>query len=90
MSHPRRRGRALKELRSVRDIIAKIGGDEGNGPIAALTSTPEKPRKTQHVTNWKTEDRLPADTFLVVSAKLAELGYRASPELWGITPVEQE
>jgi hypothetical protein len=80
MSHPRRRSRALDELMSVRDIIAAIGGDEGNGPIAALTG-----RKTQHVTNWKTEGRLPADTFLVVSAKLAELGYRASPELWGIT-----
>ena len=85
MSHPRRRGRVLNELGSARAIIAAIGGDEGNGPIAALTG-----RKTQHVTNWKTEDRLPADTFLIVSAKLAELGYRASPELWGITPVEQE
>ena len=83
MSHPRRRGRALNELDSARAIIAAIGGDEGNGPIAALTG-----RKTQHVTNWKNEDRLPADTFLIVSAKLAELGYRASPELWGITPVE--
>jgi hypothetical protein len=83
MSHPRRRGRALNELDSARAIIAAIGGDEGNGPIAALTG-----RKTQHVTNWKTEDRLPADTFLIVSAKLAELGYRASPELWGITPVD--
>ena len=80
MSHPRRRGRALDELSSVRDIIAKIGGEDGNGPIAALTG-----RKTQHVTNWKTEGRLPADTFLVVSARLAELGYRASPALWGIT-----
>jgi hypothetical protein len=85
MSHPRRRGRALNELDSARAIIAAIGGDEGNGPIAALTG-----RKTQHVTNWKTEDRLPADTFLIVSAKLAELGYRASPELWGITPIERE
>ena len=80
MSHPRRRSRALNELTSARDIIAAIGRDEGNAPIAALTG-----RKTQHVTNWKTEGRLPADTFLVVSAKLAELGYRASPKLWGIT-----
>lgn len=79
MSNPRRRGRVLNELTSARAIIAKIGGDEGNGPIATLTG-----RKTQHVTNWKTEGRLPADTFLVVSAKLAELGYRASPKLWGI------
>ena len=80
MSNPRRRGRELIELSSARDIIEKIGGKDGNGPIAVLTG-----RKTQHVTNWKSEDRLPADTFLIVSAKLAELGYRASPKLWGIT-----
>ena len=80
MSHPRRRARVrpLKELGSADAIIAAIG--QGNGPIAALTG-----RKTQHVTNWRSEGRLPADTFLVVSAKLAELGYRASPRLWGIT-----
>ena len=81
MSHPRRRLRRLKELHSARAIIAAIGNGKGNGPIAELTG-----RKTQHVTNWKNEGRLPADTFLVVSAKLAELGYRASPKkLWGIT-----
>ena len=80
MSHPRRRSRAPVELCSVRDIIEKIGGEGGNGPIAELTG-----RKTQHVTNWKTEGRLPADTFLIVSAKLAKLGYCASPRLWGIT-----
>jgi len=80
MSHPRRRSRALNELTSAHAIIEKIGGKDGNGPIAALTG-----RKTQHVTNWKTEGRLPADTFLVVSAKLAELNCYASPKLWGIT-----
>lgn len=80
MSQPRRRSRPLKELRSARAIIAEIGNGKGNGPIAELTG-----RKTQHVTNWKKEGRLPADTFLVVSAKLAELRCRASPALWGIT-----
>jgi len=85
MSHPRRRSRALRELRTAREIIETIGGKDGNGPIAALTSTPDKPRKTQHVTNWKNENRLPADTYLVVSAKLAELKCHASPKLWGIT-----
>ena len=82
MSHPRRRSRALNELISARDIILALGGNQS---VAELTTTPEKPRKTQHITNWKNEGRLPADTFLVVSAKLAELGYRASPALWGIT-----
>jgi len=81
MSHPRRRSRALAELNSARDIIVALGG---NGPVAELTSTPDKPRKTQHVTNWKT-DGLPADTFLVLTEALAKLGYRASPKLWGIT-----
>ena len=81
MSHPRRRGRALKELTNARDIIAALGGNQS---VAELTTTPKKPRKTQHVTNWKS-DGFPADTFLVVSAKLAKLGYRASPSLWGIT-----
>lgn len=68
---------APRVLKSAKTIIAAIGG---NGPVAVLTG-----RKTQHVTNWKHDGRLPASTFLVVSAKLAELGYRASPKLWGIT-----
>ena len=80
MSHPRRRSRALVELCSARAIIEKIGGKDGNGPIAELTG-----RKTQHVTNWKKEGRLPAETFLVVSKRLAELNCYASPKLWGIT-----
>jgi len=65
-----------RALRSARAIIAAIGG---NGPVAVLTG-----RKTQHVTNWKHGGRLPASTFLVLTAALAERGYRASPKLWGI------
>jgi hypothetical protein len=81
MSHPRRRGRALNELTTTRDIIAAL---DGNQAVAALTG-----RKTQHVTNWK-KDGFPADTFLILTDALAKLGYRASPKLWGIDPVEQE
>ena len=77
---PRRRVRALKELTSAREIIAAMGG---NQPVAALTG-----RKTQHVTNWKSDD-FPADTFLIMTDALAKLGYRASPKLWGIDPVEE-
>lgn len=80
MSHPRRRGRALNELTNTRDIIAAIGGNQA---VAALTG-----RKTQHVTNWKS-DGFPADTFLILTEALAKLGYRASPELWGITPLQE-
>jgi hypothetical protein len=78
---PRRRGRALKELTNTRDIIAALGG---NQPVAELTG-----KKTQHVTNWKS-DGFPAETFLILKDALAKLGYRASPELWGIKPIEQE
>ena len=76
----RRRGRALDELTSAREIIAIMGG---NQPVAKLTG-----RKTQHVTNWK-KDGFPADTFLILTDALARLGYRASPELWGIDPIEE-
>lgn len=69
-----------KRLKSARAIITAIGG---NGPVAELTG-----RKTQHITNWKTEGRLPANTYLILTEALAERGYRASPELWGITPIK--
>lgn len=83
MASARRRGRALKELTSARDIIAVL---RGNQAVAALTG---RNRKTQHVTNWKS-DGFPADTFLIMTDALAKLGYRASPKLWGIDPVERE
>jgi hypothetical protein len=82
MPSPRRRRRVLDELISARDIIAIMGGNQA---VAALTG-----RKTQHVTNWKTDGRLPADTYLILTEALAAKGYQASPKLWGITPIEQE
>lgn len=74
---PARKRARNRVLKSATAIIAAIGG---NGPVAELTG-----RKTQHVTNWKHDGRLPANTYLILTDALAEKGYRASPELWGIT-----
>ena len=81
MSQPRRRGRALKEVKSAREAIEAMGGNQA---VAALTG-----KKTQHVTNWK-KDGFPANTFLILTDELARLGYRASPKLWGIKPIDGE
>ena len=71
-----------RELHTASEIIDKIGG---NSEVATLTG-----RKTQHVSNWRAAGRLPSDTFLIVSKRLEELGFTASPELWSITPAEPE
>jgi hypothetical protein len=73
--------RKLRELRTARAIIKRVGG---NKQAAALTK-----RKAQHITNWKAAGRLPAETFLVLSAVLAAKGFYASPKLWSITPVRE-
>lgn len=76
---PRRRGRG-RELTNARDIIAAMGGNQA---VATLTG-----RTMQSVSNWKS-DGLPSKTFLIMTEVLAKRGYRASPKLWGIDPVEE-
>lgn len=69
-----------RELHTTSEIVKALGG---NGPTARLTG-----RTTQHVWNWKNAGRFPADTFLILSKELEDRGYRAVPELWGITQPE--
>lgn len=66
-----------RELRTADKVIDKLGG---TAVTARLTG-----RKPQHVSNWRKAGRLPADTFLIVSKRLEEIGYCAPPNVWGIT-----
>lgn len=74
-----KRHRRIIQLGTPAEVIYILGG---NQMVATLTN-----RKTQHVSNWKAFGRLPSETYLVLSARLAAIGYAAGPELWGITPV---
>lgn len=65
-----------KPLATAAEVIEALGGPAAT---ARLTG-----RKAQHVWNWKNSDRLPAETFLVISSELEALGKSAPPSLWGI------
>lgn len=66
----------VKQLDTAEAVIDALGGAAAT---ARLTG-----RKSQHVWNWKNTDRLPAETFLIISNELKTLGKSAPPSLWGI------
>lgn len=63
-------------LQTATEVIDALGGTSAT---ARLTH-----RKPQHVTNWRSSGRLPADTFLILSRALEQRGKFARPQLWGI------
>jgi hypothetical protein len=72
---------AAKKLSTAAEVIDVLGGTAATARIAG--------RKAQHVTNWRASGKLPANTFLVLSAALRERGKEAPPSLWGITEPER-
>ena len=71
---------AAKKLSTAAEVIDALGGTVATSRLAG--------RKAQHVTNWRAAGKLPANTFLVLSAALKERGKEAPPSLWGITEPE--
>jgi hypothetical protein len=64
------------ELVTASQVIDALGGTT---KVAKLCD-----RSPQSVTNWRAANRLPADTFLVISEELVRIGQTAPPSLWGI------
>lgn len=60
-------------------VMNALGGAKrgSNQRIADLTG-----RTHKAVSNWRTFDTFPPDTYLVMTEKLAELGYSAPASLW--------
>ena len=66
-------------LKTVDDVIDALGGTSA---VAKITG-----RKPQHVSNWRSDKRIPADTYLYLKHRLSMQRMSASSLLWGITPV---
>jgi hypothetical protein len=66
----------MKQLRSASEVIDALGGTTATAQLIG--------RKPQHVSNWRASGRLPAFTFLLLTAELENLGMTAPPSLWGI------
>lgn len=67
----------LRTLTTVDEVLDACGGTSAS---ARLTS-----RKPQHVSNWRAEQRIARDTFLIFQDALAEKKLTAPPSLWGIS-----
>lgn len=74
----------LRRLTSVAQISAAIDQHSGKGAFGRLVAEWSK-RPLQSVTNYKSANRLPPKTFLVVSRRLKEIGCIAPPALFGMT-----
>ncbi len=68
----------IRAIQTVDDVIDALGG---TGATARLTS-----RKPQHVSNWRAEKRLAAETYEILQDQLRARKLKASSILWGITP----
>jgi hypothetical protein len=64
------------ELQTVEAIIDALGG---TAATARLTG-----RKANHVSNWRSTKRFPANTYLIMQQELRSVGKAARPEHWGI------
>lgn len=69
-------------MQTTTDIINLLGG---NPAVARLTG-----RNTKAVWAWRTLPTFPSSTFLVMKAALEERGIAANPNLWGMTPPQDE
>lgn len=69
------------ELNSTHSVIEKLGGISD---VAKLTS-----RKYDAVWVWRKTNRFPSNTFLIIKSALADQGYSAPAELWGMAEAEQ-
>jgi hypothetical protein len=68
----------MKELNSVDEVIAELGGPTAAARISALGVS------AQAVSNWRMRKRLPAEKYLVVSSELRQRGFSAPASLFGI------
>lgn len=72
----------LKQLTTANEVIDALGG---TSKVAALTES-----AATRVSNWRVRNKLPPETFIVMTDKLGRDGMSAPPELWGIKTVQPE
>jgi hypothetical protein len=70
------------ELQSVPEVMEKLGG---TAAVAQITK-----RKLTAASNWNNFETFPSNTYVVMTAALAEKGYAAPPSLWGMTLAESQ
>lgn len=68
-------------LSTAGDVIQKLGGPTVVGRMVG--------RSVQSVVNWRSANKLPADTFLILQAELRDRDLNAPPSIWGIREAEQ-
>lgn len=66
----------LQPLTTTDEIIDKLDGNPG---VAALTG-----RDAGAVSNWRSREKFPPDTILVITEALKAKGFTAPPSLWGV------
>lgn len=66
----------LKTLSTASEVIDAVGGTFRAAAILNF--------KPQRVSNWRSRNRLPPETFLVLGDELRRRGFEASSDLWGI------
>lgn len=71
----------FRNLNTVDEIIDELGG---TAVVARLTTTKERVRHMQHVSNWRAAGFFPSDTYLIITAALKERRCTASASLWRI------
>jgi hypothetical protein len=76
-----------RRLRSVTQIIQTIDDARGHGRFRELIKHPRFKRGKQSIQNYKAANRLPPDTFLIITAELETLSCTAPSSLWDITEV---
>lgn len=63
-------------LHSVKDVVAALGGPTETARIAKSGAN--------NVWNWKSTNKFPADSYLLLSEELKARDLYAPPSLWGM------
>jgi hypothetical protein len=66
----------MRELKTAAEVFEALGGIAGVAKIAGTSYNA--------ASNWKSFNRFPARTFLLIQSELDALGLRADPALWGM------
>jgi hypothetical protein len=66
----------MRELQTVAEVFEALGGI---AKVAELTGV-----RYNAASNWKSFNRFPARTFLLIQTELDAMGLRADPDLWGM------
>lgn len=67
----------MKTLTSVDDVIDALGGN-----VAMVSRGFAK--GPQHISMWRSTQRLPAKTYVIMLEELRSFGFTAPPSLWGM------